>query len=195
MEGSCEAGRSDPWFGCEGDVEEIEIGRVRVAFERVGDGPAVVLLHGVLGDSRMWRRQLDELCDEFTLVAWDAPGSGRSSDPPAGFRLPDYADLLVAFVDRLALARPHVLGVGYGEFLAMELHRRHPTLPRTLALSKAFPGWASSLPADVVAQRLNWCRRETGLLSESRARVDFVRARGGSDGARRREGRGEHVRP
>ena len=95
-------------------MERIEVGRVRVVFELVGEGPAVVFLHGVLGDSRMWRRQLDELCEEFTLVAWDAPGSGGSSDPPARFRLPDYADLLAAFVDRLALARPHVVGVAFG---------------------------------------------------------------------------------
>jgi len=152
-------------------VEQIEIGRVRVSFERVGEGPAVVLLHGVLGDSRMWRRPVDELCDEFTLVAWDAPGSGRSSDPPAGFRLPDYADCLAALVERLALARPHVVSVGCGGSLAWELYRRHPTLPRTLALSTAFPGWANALPTDVVAQRLKWCRRETERLSEPLART------------------------
>src|SRR5215213_4242939 len=84
-------------------MEQVGIAEVRVAFERVGDGPAVVLLHGVLGDSRMWRRRLDELCGEFTLIAWDAPGCGRSSDPPAGFRLPEYADCLAAFIDRLAV--------------------------------------------------------------------------------------------
>jgi pimeloyl-ACP methyl ester carboxylesterase len=152
-------------------VEQIEIGPVWVAFERAGEGPAVVLLHGVLGDSRMWRRQLDELCDGFTLVAWDAPGCGRSSDPPTGFRLSDYADCLAAFVDRLALARPHVVSVGCGGSLAWELYRRHPTLPRTLALSTAFPRWADALPADVVAQRLKWCRRQTENLSEPFART------------------------
>jgi pimeloyl-ACP methyl ester carboxylesterase len=151
-------------------MEQIEIAEVRVAFERVGEGPAVVLLHGVLGDSRMWRRQLDELSEEFTLIAWDAPGCGRSSDPPARFRLPEYADCLAAFIDRLALGRPHVVGVGFGGHLAMELYRRDPALAQTLTLSTAFPGWADSLPAEVVARRLKWCRRETPLLSEAFAR-------------------------
>src|SRR5215203_4737756 len=139
-----------------GGMEQIEIGRVRVAFERAGEAAPVVLLHGVLGDSRMWRRQLDELSDEFTLVAWDAPGCGRSSDTPTTFRLPEYADCLAAFVRQLCLARPHVVGVGFGGHLAMELYRRHPTLAQSLVLSTAFPGWAESLPTDVVAQRLAW---------------------------------------
>jgi pimeloyl-ACP methyl ester carboxylesterase len=151
-------------------VEQLEVAGVRVAFERVGEGPAVVLLHGVLGDSRMWRRQLDELREEFTLCAWNAPGCGRSSDPPAGFRLPEYADCLAELIDRLALERPHVVGVGFGGHLAMELYRQYPALPQSLALSTAFPGWADSLPADVIAQRLKWCRRTTALLSEPFAR-------------------------
>jgi pimeloyl-ACP methyl ester carboxylesterase len=48
-----------------------------------GDGSPLVLLHGYVGDGpTTWRRQLDGLSDEFTVVPWDEPGSGRSSDPP-----------------------------------------------------------------------------------------------------------------
>ena len=59
-------------------MDEIEVGGFRVAFERRGSGPPLVLLHGWPVDSREWRRQLDGLSDEFTVVAWDAPGAGRS---------------------------------------------------------------------------------------------------------------------
>jgi pimeloyl-ACP methyl ester carboxylesterase len=51
-----------------------------------------------LSDSREWRRQLEDLSDEFDLVAWDAPGCGGSSDPEDSFRLPDYAEVLAAFI-------------------------------------------------------------------------------------------------
>jgi pimeloyl-ACP methyl ester carboxylesterase len=37
------------------------------------------LLHGAYADSRAWRPQLEALCDEFTVFAWDAPGCGRAS--------------------------------------------------------------------------------------------------------------------
>lgn len=87
-------------------------------------------------------------------MAWDGPGSGRSSDPPESFRLSDYADCLAGFVDALGLERPHVAGLSFGGALALELYRRHPRIPRTLVLAGAYAGWAGSLPAEVVDQRL-----------------------------------------
>ena len=76
-------------------MDEVKIGGLRIAFERKGKGTPLVLLHGAVSNSREWRRQLDELSDEFTVVAWDAPGCGRSSDPPETFRLPDYASCCI----------------------------------------------------------------------------------------------------
>ena len=60
-------------------MDTIEVSGLRIAFERAGDGPPLVLLHGLPGDSRMWRRQLDDFADEYTVIAWDAPGCGRST--------------------------------------------------------------------------------------------------------------------
>ncbi|KRT64323.1 MAG: alpha/beta hydrolase fold protein [Chloroflexi bacterium CSP1-4] len=135
-------------------MDEIEVGGLGIAFERRGEGPPLVLLHGFVGDSREWRRQIDALSDEFTVVAWDAPGSGRSSDPPETFRLADYADCLAAFIDALGLARPHVVGLSFGGALALELYRRHPTIPMSLVLASAYAGWAGSLLDEIIEQRL-----------------------------------------
>ncbi len=142
-------------------MDQIEIGGFRIAYQRVGEGPALLLLHGYVGDSREWRRQIDGLSDEFRVVAWDAPGCGRSSDPPETFRLPDYADCLAAFVDALGLGRPHVVGLSFGGALALELYRRHPTIPLTLVLASAYAGWTGSLPADVIEQRLQQNLRDS----------------------------------
>ena len=144
-------------------MNQIELRGLRIAYRRAGEGPPLVLLHGGLSDSREWRRQLEELSDEFTVVAWDAPGCGQSSDPPETFRLPEYAECLAAFIDALGLGRPHVLGLSFGAGLALELYHRHPTVPRTLVLASAYAGWAGSLPADVVDQRLQQALREADL--------------------------------
>lgn len=135
-------------------MDQIEVEGLRVAYQRAGQGPPLVLLHGMGLDSREWRRQLEGLSDEFTVVAWDTPGSGHSWDPPGSFRHQDYADCLAAFIKALGLERPHVLGLSFGGGLALELYRRHPALPRTLVLASAYAGWAGSLPRDVVEQRL-----------------------------------------
>jgi pimeloyl-ACP methyl ester carboxylesterase len=136
-------------------VEQVEVGGLRVAYERAGAGPPLVLLHGYVGDGpTTWRRQLDGLSDEFTVVAWDAPGAGGSADPPEGFGLAGYADCLAGFLQRLGLERPHVAGLSFGGILALELSRRHPAVPATLVLASAYAGWGGSLPAEVAEQRL-----------------------------------------
>jgi pimeloyl-ACP methyl ester carboxylesterase len=146
---------------------DIEIDGLRIAYERAGDGPPLVLLHGYVGDGRAtWRRQLDELSAEFDVVAWDAPGAGGSSDPPESFRLPDYADCLASFMDALALERPHVAGLSFGGGLALELYRRHPAIPRSLVLAGAYAGWAGSLPPEIVARRLQQALELSALPAE-----------------------------
>lgn len=137
-----------------GGMQHVDVMGLRVAYRRNGHGPPLVLLHGGVCDSRVWRVQLDELADEFTVVAWDAPGCGGSSDPPESFRLREYADCLAVFVDALGLGRAHVLGHSWGSALALELYRRHPVIARSLVLVGAYAGWAGSLDADEVARRL-----------------------------------------
>jgi pimeloyl-ACP methyl ester carboxylesterase len=136
-------------------VDRVEVdGRV-IAYERVGDGPPLVLLHGYVGDGpTTWRPQIEALSDEFTVVAWDAPGAGGSSDPPEGFGIAGYADCLAGFIDALGLEAPHVAGLSFGGALAIEFAHRHPSIPTTLILASAYAGWAGSLPSDVAKQRL-----------------------------------------
>jgi pimeloyl-ACP methyl ester carboxylesterase len=134
-------------------VDEIEVEGLRIAYRRAGDGPPLVLLHGGPTDSREFRYQLEGLSDEFTVVAWDMPGCGRSSDPPESFRIPDYVRILVAFLQALGIQQPHLLGLSFGSGYALELYRAHPEIPRSLILASAYAGWAGSLPPDVVEQR------------------------------------------
>jgi pimeloyl-ACP methyl ester carboxylesterase len=135
-------------------MRQVEVDGLRIAYRRVGEGPPLLLLHGFVGDSREWRRQIEDLSDEFMVLAWDAPGSGSSSDPPEAFRLADYADCLAGFIDTLRLGQVHVAGVSFGGALALELYRWHPTLAMSLVLASAYAGWTGSLPAEIVEQRL-----------------------------------------
>lgn len=136
-------------------MEQVEVDGLRIAYQRAGAGPPLVLLHGYVGDGpATWRPQLEGLCDEFTVVAWDAPGAGGSADPPASFGMAGYADCLAGFIDRLGLEKPHLAGLSFGGALALELYRRHPGIPATLILASAYAGWGGSLPADVAEQRL-----------------------------------------
>ncbi len=150
-------------------MEQVDIAALRIAYERAGTGSPLILLHGGLGDSRDWRRQIPDFAQEFDVIAWDAPGCGRSSDPPEEiFGLDEYADCLAGLVALLELERPHVLGLSFGSGLALELYNRHPEIPRTLILASAYAGWAGSLPPEEVEARLQGVLRESHRPPERR---------------------------
>ena len=153
-----------------GGSESVDVDGQTIAFERRGQGPPLVLLHGAASDSRDWRRELDGLSDEFTVVAWDAPGCGHSFDPPGDYGLDGYADCLATFIDMLGLERPHVLGLSFGTGVALELFRRHRGLPRSLVLTSAYAGWLGSLGHEVAEERRRW-----GLRAADQPRDEYVR--------------------
>ena len=131
---------------------------LEVAYERVGEGPPLVLVHGAGVDGRMWQPQLAALADEFTVVAWDEPGAGHSGDLPVRFGLADYAHCLAAVIDALALGPAHVAGLSWGGTVVQELYRHHPERVATLILAGSYAGWKGSLPAEEVQARLEGVR-------------------------------------
>jgi pimeloyl-ACP methyl ester carboxylesterase len=139
-------------------VENVHANGLAIAYERVGDGPPLVFVHGAADDSRIWRPQL-ELADEFTVVAWDEPEAGRSSDVPADFALADYANCLAALIEALSLGSAHIAGLSWGGTTVQELYRRHPRLVATLILVDTYAGWKGSLPEAEVHARVAGVRQ------------------------------------
>ncbi len=134
-----------------------------VAYERAGHGPALVLLHGFLFDSRAWRPQLEDLSSDFTVIAWDAPGAGRSADPPEPFGIGDWTDCLAGLLDVVGIRRAHVVGLSWGGLLAQELYRRDRTRALSLVLADTYAGWAGSLGTPTAEERLASCLRDSKL--------------------------------
>jgi pimeloyl-ACP methyl ester carboxylesterase len=140
-------------------VEVVRANGLEIAYERVGEGPPLVLVHAAAADSRMWAPQLAALADEFTVVAWDEPGAGRSSDVPRDFALADYANCLAALIGALDLGPAHVAGISWGGTVAQELYRHHPELVATLLLIDTYAGWKGSLPEEEVRVRVAGVRQ------------------------------------
>jgi pimeloyl-ACP methyl ester carboxylesterase len=113
-----------------------------------------VLLHGAPSDSRTWQWMLPDLSRDHTVVVWDAPGFGESSDINDDWRAQQFADALAAFVAELGIERPHIVGHSFGTMVALSLFRHHPAVPASLVLIGGYAGWAGSLPPEEVARRL-----------------------------------------
>ncbi len=135
-------------------MEVVRANGLEIAYERDGEGPPLLFVHGAAEDSRVWQPQMAALANEFTVVAWDEPGAGRSTDLPASFGLEDYANCLAALIEALALGPTHVAGLSWGGTVALELYRRSPGLVATLILIDTYAGWKGSLPQEEVRARV-----------------------------------------
>ena len=114
-----------------------------------------MFVHGAAEDGRIWRPQLAALADEFTVVVWDEPGAGRSSDIPANFGLADYAHCLASLIEVLELGPAHVARLSWGGTVVLELYRHHPEVVATLSLVDTYAGWKGSLPEEEVEARVS----------------------------------------
>ena len=134
-------------------MDTVEVGGLRIAYQRAGRGPSLVLFHGVGEDSRSWRLQLEGLSDEFTVFAWDAPGCGQSDDPAPDLSAEELGAITAGFLRAAVPAKPHLLGLSWGSMVVLELYRGYPEIPASLVLASAYAGWAGSLPAEEVERR------------------------------------------
>ncbi|TNM36180.1 alpha/beta fold hydrolase [Nocardioides albidus] len=108
-----------------------------------GSGPTILCLHGIGSSSASFAPQREALADEFRILAWDAPGYGRSADVEAGLDLDGYADAAAAVIEQHAAGGPvHVLGVSWGGVIAVRLASRHPHLLRSLVVADSSRGSA-----------------------------------------------------
>jgi pimeloyl-ACP methyl ester carboxylesterase len=135
-------------------MDHVDVDGMRIAYTRAGVGPVLVMLHGAPSDSRTWQWMLADLSRDHTVIAWDAPGFGQSSDIDDTWRAPQFADALAAFVAALGVERPHLVGHSFGTMVALSLFQRHPKVPASLVLIGGYAGWAGSLPPAEVARRL-----------------------------------------
>jgi pimeloyl-ACP methyl ester carboxylesterase len=112
----------------------------RLYFEEAGQGVPLVCLHTAGADGRQFRHLLNDeaIIRHYRVLAFDMPWHGKSL-PPAGwqdeeYRLTtqSYVELILAFCEALALARPVVLGCSIGGKIVLELARAHPERFRAL---------------------------------------------------------------
>jgi pimeloyl-ACP methyl ester carboxylesterase len=89
-------------------------GDVRLFCTDEGEGPAVVLVHGLGADSHDWNWQIPELARRYRTVAVDLRGHGASSVPASGYGIAEHVDDLVAVLDGLGIDRAVVVGHSLG---------------------------------------------------------------------------------
>jgi pimeloyl-ACP methyl ester carboxylesterase len=113
----------------------------RIAFDVTGEGPAVLLQHGLLSRRRTWHDNgfVAALARNHTVVTVDSLGHGDSDKPadPELYRRDARADDLAAVLDTLGIERAHLVGYSMGGWMVTAFAGRHPGR----LLSLAIGGW------------------------------------------------------
>ena len=107
-------------------TQQIELHGHPVTYRRMGEGPPIVLIHGITSSSRTWRSVMPALAEHYTVIAPDLLGHGRSAKPRGDYSLGAYAsgvrDLLLA----LDIPRANVVGHSLGGGVAMQFAYQFP---------------------------------------------------------------------
>jgi poly(3-hydroxyoctanoate) depolymerase len=116
-----------------------------------GTGKPLLLLMGLGGNCDMWEPLLPHLMTR-KVIAFDAPGTGRSSTPAWPVSVPSLSDIAAAVLQHHEVTTTDVLGYSYGGSVAQQLAVRHPSLVRHLVLVATTMG-AGSVPGSPEAAK------------------------------------------
>ena len=114
-----------------------EVNGARLWYDEAGSGPALLLLHGGLGDSGLWEPVVPLLAGRFRVIRTDLRFFGRSTGPAAPW---SWHDDVIGLLDELGLERVALAGLSLGGRIAIEIALAHPA--RVWALALVAPGLA-----------------------------------------------------
>lgn len=98
-----------------------EIDGQRMRYFHTGNGPPLLLIHGLLGGSFCWRLILPALAKRYSIYAMDLPGSGPSDDIKVDCSMSCQAQRLSQFIERENWTQANVIGCSFGGAVAMLL--------------------------------------------------------------------------
>lgn len=133
----------------------VDVGDVSLHVRRFdGNGPEVLLIHGITSSSHDFDPVIDGLAEFMTPITVDLRGHGESDKPVSGYHYEDYTRDLARLLDALEMERPIILGHSLGGIVTLWWAMKHPDVARALIIEdaplrsgkdfgSAFDGWES----------------------------------------------------
>ncbi len=118
-----------------------------------GEGPNLLLIHGLAGSSRTWRAVMPRLARQCRVIAPDLLGHGESAAPVGDYSLGGFAAMLRDLLGVLEIDRVTVVGQSLGGGIAMQLAYQHPELAERLVL----------VNSGGLGREVNWILRAAAL--------------------------------
>lgn len=116
------------------ELRNVTIHGHDVGFRMEGDGPAILLIHGIAGSSKAWRDIMPTLAQRYTVIAPDLIGHGQSAKPVGDYSLGAYASGMRDLLRVIDVPHATVVGQSFGGGVAMQLAYQHPEYCERLVL-------------------------------------------------------------
>jgi pimeloyl-ACP methyl ester carboxylesterase len=113
---------------------EIDLHGHQVVYRIAGQGPAVVLVHGMVNSSRHWQAVASRLAERYTVIAPDLVGHGDSATPRGDYSLGAHATVIRDLLSALGVERATMVGHSLGGGVAMVFFWQFPERVERLAL-------------------------------------------------------------
>ena len=125
-------------FGQSTQPIKIQVNGVDLHYIEKGQGEALILLHGSLGDYRSWNSQVQAFAPDYRVIAYSRRYHYPNQNP---LNTTNHSALveakdLAAFLKKLKLKRVHLVGQSYGALTALVFAIKHPEVVRTLVLGE-----------------------------------------------------------
>ncbi len=102
-----------------------------------GQGPAVLMTHGIAESLEFWHLQFESLGQQMRLLAWDLPGHGLSDEMPQALSLEGQATIAWQLLDQLGVQDVHLIGNSLGAAISLRMAARSPHRVRSLLMANA----------------------------------------------------------
>lgn len=120
-----------------------KINGLDIHYETHGSGPAIILLHGFGGNLTYWEPQVRALSHQFTVIAYDQRGCGKSEQPKSGYATADFVEELAGLIRALEVAPAYLLGFSQGGAISLLTATLYPEFIKGLVLSNSTTEFAA----------------------------------------------------
>lgn len=138
----------------------VEVNGVDIFYREAGrkDAPTILLLHGYPTSSYMYRNLIEDLSDDFHLLAPDYPGYGRSEQPAMAdfdYTFDNMANIIEGFLDAMSIDKFSMYVMDYGAPVGYRVFAKYPERVEAIIVQNG-NAYEEGLGAPFDALRANW---------------------------------------
>ncbi|MDE0853091.1 MAG: alpha/beta fold hydrolase [Nevskia sp.] len=120
-------------------MPQLKVNGIQVHFDSRGEGPPVVLIHGLGSNGKDWDPQTSVFSRQYRVITVDLRGHGRSAKPAGPYTVQLLSDDVAAVIRRLGVEGAHIVALSLGGALAFQLMLDYPYLVKSAVIVNSGP--------------------------------------------------------